>query len=434
MRDFVVLALVAMGTVGALRHPWIGIMLWTWISMMNPHRFGYGIAYDAPVAAVAAGVTVLALLTTRDEKASPFKGPPVAVFAVFAFWITLSYLFGMDISDDYAQWVKVMKVFFMIFLALVVLHTKKHVIALVWVAAGSLAILGAKGGVFTVLSGGSYRVYGPPGTFIEDNNEFAVALIMTIPLLRFLQMQVVSVWGKRLLLAAMLLCAVSAMGSHSRGALLGISAMAIMFWWRGDRKVRNGVLMACFAALLLVFMPEEWFIRMETMENYSEDKSSMGRISAWWTAWNLARDYPFGVGFNAVRPELFAKYSPYPDLIQAAHSIYFQILGHHGFIGLLLFLLFYGLTWSSAGWLRKHSPKIPEAQWCVDLGNMCQACLLGYFVGGAFLSLAYFDLPYNVMVMVVLARAWCVRKGWQSEAVETGRWCIPGLSPVRNPG
>ena len=37
---------------------------------------------------------------------------------------------------------------------------------------------------------------------------------------------------------------------------------------------------------------------------------------------------------------------------------------------------------------------------------MCQVSLVGYLVGGMFLSLAYFDLPYNVLVLVVAARRW----------------------------
>ncbi|MFM9916851.1 MAG: putative O-glycosylation ligase, exosortase A system-associated, partial [Rhizobacter sp.] len=333
MRDYLVLFLVAIGAIKALRHPWVGVMLWTWISIMNPHRFGYGNAFDAPVAAVAAGVTVIGFLITRDQRSSPFKEPTVAVFAAFVVWMTISWLAGLAPADDYPQWSKVMKIDFMIFIALAVLHSKKHVVALVWVCAGSLALLGAKGGLFTLLTGGGLHVYGPPGTFIEDNNEFAVALIMTIPLLRFLQLQVINAWGKRGLGVAMLLCAVSALGSQSRGALLGLSAMGLLLWWRGANRARNGVLMVVVVVALLAFMPSSWYERMQTMNTYGEDRSAMGRISAWWTAWNLARDYLAGVGFNAVRPELFARYSPYPDLIQAAHSIYFQVLGHHGFIG-----------------------------------------------------------------------------------------------------
>jgi hypothetical protein len=46
---------------------------------------------------------------------------------------------------------------------------------------------------------------------------------------------------------------------------------------------------------------------------------------------------------------------------------------------------------------------------------MVQVSLVGYAVGGAFLSLAYFDLPYNMMVMVVLARKWVEDRAWETE-------------------
>ena len=52
MRDFLVLCLVVLGCLAALRRPWIGVMVWTWVSIMNPHRYTYGVAYDAPVAAL----------------------------------------------------------------------------------------------------------------------------------------------------------------------------------------------------------------------------------------------------------------------------------------------------------------------------------------------------------------------------------------------
>jgi hypothetical protein len=35
---------------------------------------------------------------------------------------------------------------------------------------------------------------------------------------------------------------------------------------------------------------------------------------------------------------------------------------------------------------------------------MTQVSLVGYFVGGAFLSLAYYDVPYNLVVALVLTR------------------------------
>ncbi len=383
---------------------------------MNPHRYVYGFAYSAPLAAMAAGATLVGLMTTT-ERESPFKGKPVTLLLVFMLWATVSWLAGLDPEGDYEQWTKIMKIDFMILIALAVLHTKKHIFALTWVIAASLAILGAKGGLFTIMSGGGYRVWGPPGSFIEDNNEFALALVVVIPLLRFLQMQIASAAARLGMSVVMFLCAASALGSQSRGGLLAIATMLLVLWARGRNKVASGFLILIAGASLVAFMPDVWSDRMATISDYDEDQSAMGRISAWFNAWGIALHYPFGVGFNAARPELFAKYSPYfTGSAPAAHSIYFQILGNHGFVGLFLFLSIWLLTFQSAAWLRKTCREIPEARWCADLGAMCQVSLVGYAVGGAFLSLAYFDLPYNIMVLVVLTRVWVERRSWETES------------------
>ncbi len=252
---------------------------------------------------------------------------------------------------------------------------------------------------------------------------------MTIPMLRFLQMQIISWWGKQALTATMLLCAVSTLGSQSRGGLLAIAAMSVVLWWRGKNKLWAGFVMMLAAPLLILFMPDTWSDRMATISEYQSDGSAMGRISAWWTAWGIALHYPLGTGLDFAKHELFAAYSPvYTGSVHAAHSIYFQVLGNHGFVGLFLFLLIWILTWRSANWLRARGAVIPEARWCANLAAMCQVSLVGYAVGGAFLSLAYFDLPYNIMVIVVLTRVWVEKKGWESEPVYVPGWrTIPGL-------
>jgi putative inorganic carbon (HCO3(-)) transporter len=429
MRDILVVSIVAVLALIALRRPTVGVMLWVWLSLMNPHRYAYGFAYDAPLSAVAAIVTFIGLLIAV-QKDSPFKGAPVVLFVLFTLWVTLSWRMGLSPASDYLQWNKVIKINVMLLTALILLRTKEHIFLLVWVCALSLALLGAKGGVFTIISGGGYKVWGPPETFIEDNNEFALALVMTIPLLRFLQTQLHSARGRHVLTAIMVLCAVSAIGSHSRGGLLAIIAMALVMWWRGRNKLMSGLVIVVVGVLLVSFMPDNWTERMGTIQTYDEDQSAKGRFSAWWVSWRLAFDYPFGVGFNIARPELFERYSPYPELgTPVAHSIYFQVLGHHGFIGLFLFLGVWVTTWFLAQRLRRDAMQIPEARWCGDLAAMCQVSLVGYLVGGAFLSLAYFDLPYYVMAAVVLARHWVHRRAWTTEVDRPrSRWLrIPGV-------
>jgi putative inorganic carbon (HCO3(-)) transporter len=414
MRDILIITIFIPAAIMALKRPWIGVMLWTWISIMSPHKLAWGFVVDAPLAAIAAIVTLLGLLGTK-ERQSPFKGVPAWIFFAFCCWMTISWLMGVDVSGDYLQWNKVMKICFMLFVTLVLLHTKHHIMAFAWVTAGSLAILGVKGGIFTILHGGGNRVYGPADTFIEDNNALALAITMIIPLLHFLQLQASKKWIRHGISLVMLLCAAAALGSHSRGGLLAIAAMGAVFWWRSRRKVPMAIMIAIVLLAILPIMPEEWWSRMNSINTYQDDESAQGRFHAWHVAWQVAIHHFFGGGMGYQNQFLFNLYGDGDYRVIAAHSIYFQILGNHGFVGLLLFLALWFATYQQAGWLRKTANHIPQAMWAADLGAMVQVGLVGYAVGGAFLSLAYFDLPYNMMVMVVLARKWVENRSWERE-------------------
>jgi putative inorganic carbon (HCO3(-)) transporter len=421
MRDLLVIAIVLAGCIATLRRPWIGIMLWTWLSIMNPHRYTYGIAYSAPLAAVTVAFVLLGAIMSKDREI-PLKGTPVTWLVCFVVWVNISWLAGLDVGNDYDMWKKVMKIDFMILVALMVLRSKQHIFALMVVCAGSIALLAIKGGIFTFTSGGVQRVWGPPGSFIEGNNEFALAIVVTIPLLRFLQMQLANAWARHALTGTMILSAAAALGSQSRGALVAIAAMVITLWWRGKRKFGSAILLLAVSLPLIAFMPDSWTNRMDTIQDYEQDRSAMGRINAWWVAWGIGLNYLTGVGFNAATPELFAKYGPYVDIPRAAHSIYFQVLGNHGFIGLFLFIAIWLSCWRTAGWLRSQKNLIPATTWTADMGAMCQVALVGYAVGGVFLSLAYFDLPYDILVLLVLTRVWVERQSWKTEPVDPPRW------------
>jgi putative inorganic carbon (HCO3(-)) transporter len=413
MRDALLISTIAGLVLYALVHPWVGIMAWTWISIMNPHRYSWAAA-DLPVAAAIAMATLLGILLTKDKRQF-FITPETAVLISFMAWICITLPFSFDVEGSVEMWKRVMKIDFMILVALIVLHSRKQIIGLAAVLAGSIGFYGLKGGIFTVATGGAYRVWGPDGSFIEGNNEMALALVVAIPLLRFLQLQFSNRWAKHALTVVMILSALAAVGTQSRGALLAIVAMTFVLLLRSDRKVLIGALFAIVAIGLIAFMPGEWMVRMESIGTYEQDTSAMGRINAWWMAWNLACDRFFGGGFDLYTYSTFARYAPVADDVHAAHSIYFQVLGEHGFIGLFLFLLMWVLVWRSAGVLRKQGRQGPETRWVADLGSMCQVSLAGFGVGGAFLSLAYFDLPYNILVLVVLARRWMQLKGWEQE-------------------
>jgi probable O-glycosylation ligase (exosortase A-associated) len=185
----------------------------------------------------------------------------------------------------------------------------------------------------------------------------------------------------------MLLSVVAALGTHSRGALLGVVAMAIYMWLKNPRKLFFGSILLTVGIVLALFMPEQWFLRMETIENFQEDASAMGRINAWWTAYNVAKTHITGAGFDMYNATIFSLFAPDPTRIHAAHSIFFQVLGEHGFIGLFLFLGIWWSVWRVANSIIKDAINKPDFLWCSDLAKMSHVSLVGYAVGGAFICI-----------------------------------------------
>jgi putative inorganic carbon (HCO3(-)) transporter len=407
VRDLALTIIILGGCLMTLRRPWIGVILWAWVSIMTPHTQTYGFANSMPVALMVAVATFLGLAMTKDRR-NPFLDPAVTALALFMVWVSICWPFSHDPEGSKEMLSKVLKIDLMVIISIMLLHTKQQIQYFVWINVFSIAYYGVKGGIFTLKTGGGHRVWGPGG-FIGGNNEVALAFIVAIPLIYYIFFVAPKErkWLRRGLLATMALTAAAALGSHSRGALLGITAMALFLWWRSDKKLAVGILLSAVAVFLIAFMPSNWSDRMGTIENYEQDGSAMGRINAWWMAFNLANDLKlFGGGFEIYLPEVFAKYAPNPTDIHAAHSIYFQVLGEHGWVGLVIWLAIWWYTWRTAAWLRVAGRANQETRWCADLGAMCQVSIVGYCVGGAFLSLAYFDLPYNIMVMVVVTKAW----------------------------
>lgn len=416
MRDLLLIVSLTWFVLIAWRKPWIGIMGWTWVSIMNPHALSWTLS-SMPVAAAVGGSTLIGLFVGEGKK-NYFWCRENIVLVLFMIWMSIGVWTSLLFEPSYSLWVRVMKIDFMILVALVLLHSKRHMMLLVWVLVFSIGFFGVKGGMFTVATGGSYRVWGPENTYIGGNNEVALAIVMTIPLMWFLQMQFKAKWAKRTMIICIVLMAASALGSHSRGALLAIASMALVMWLRGKKKFGMAIAMVVVGGALLSFMPEEWWARMHTIKTYQEDTSAMGRINAWWMAWNVAKSHFFGGGFMIWTGDIFAIYAPDPLDPHAAHSIYFMVLGELGFIGLFLFVLLFSFVWGSAGRMRKLGALQPETQWASDLGGMLQVSLVGYAVGGAFLSLSYWDFPYNLMVLAVIGRRWLERKAWLTEPEE----------------
>ena len=401
----ILLAIVIFSFVpAALFMPYVGILGWSWISFMNPHREVYGFGYNMPWNLIIAVATMAALFFSRERKIPPANQTTV-LLVVFAAWFTFTTWQAPFPDVSWPLWNRNIKTILLALMVVTIMTRKSRIQALIWIIAISLGYYGAKGAVMLVAGGNPENFVGARQSMIADNNHLAAALVMTLPLLNYLRIS--SRWPaiRLVLLAVMVLLVMAVIASFSRGGLVGLVAMMTFLWLKSRQRIRIGLLLAMLAIPAFYLVPESWVERMQTIENAEEDKSFQGRLNSWEVAWKVARERIAGVGFDGPQqPPIYYRYVPMAPRTFAAHSIYFQVLGEHGFIGLILFLLVFFTGWRNAADVIRRTRGDPGWLWAHDLARMIQVSLIGYGVAGAALSLAYYDVPYVLVAITAVLR------------------------------
>lgn len=402
MRDLA-LTIVVFGLLPfCLMRPWIGVLTWYWLGIMNPHKLAFGFAVGFQFAMLVGAATLIGLLMTRSRKAIPWNGP-LTLMLIFFIYTTMTTFFAWAPDAAWVQWDKVMKIVLMTGVTTMLIYGKERIRWLLLVAALSVGFYGVKGGIFTLTSGGVYRVEGPEGTFISGNTFLGLALIMALPLLIYLAREEMRPWLRKILYVTAGLTFLSAIFTYSRGALVGLACVLPLLFLKSNKKF----LVILLALPVIYFgkdlIPEQLYKRTETIETYQEDHSSMQRVRAWWVAWNIAKDNPLtGAGFEfeySPRVDRWFSYMPpeyrrFGESTHSAHSIYFQVLGQHGFVAFALFMGMMLWCLLKLRQIQVVARKSTEMVWIANYANGLQAGFVGYMVSGAFLSSAYFDMMY----------------------------------------
>ncbi len=400
MRDILVTLMIFGSLPFILRHAYIGVLVWSWISYMNPHRLTWGFAYNMPFAMIVAVTLFISLLFCKDRQKVPLN-LTVVIWIMFIIWMAITTFNALNPEAAMTMYTEIIKVQVMTLITMILITDEKKLNLLIWVIVGSIGFFSVKGGVFTLLTGGSFRVYGPPSSNIEENNALAVAVLMVIPLMVYLYRISTNRWIRYGLLFSIVMSLVAVVGSQSRGALLAMLAVGGFFWLKTKTKIVSGVAIVLLLALLAAFMPESWHERMDSIKNYQQDISSLQRLNSWQYSINVADDRLTGGGLQSWSKSSFAMYAPNPDWVFVAHSIYFSVLADHGWPGLILFLSVLGLTWRNLSQVIRRTKDNPSSPPNV-LARMLQVSLIAYLAGGAFLSLSYFDLPWHLIAIAVL--------------------------------
>jgi probable O-glycosylation ligase (exosortase A-associated) len=406
--------------------------MWTLVAYLNPHRLTWGVAYNFPVALVIGGATLAGLPFAKNTNKRIFNLQTILLIALFG-WFCITFLHASQdpilvrhLDDSRMELERIGKILLMIFITILLVSSKERLRNLFLVTTFSFGFFAVKGSLFVWRTSGEFRVYGPPDSFISDNNAFGLALNMALPMFYYMAKNESNRWIRRLLYLSFFCGIIAVLLTYSRGALLGLLVVLAVIALKSKAKILAGFLMVACAWTVLTFAPSQWMQRMGDFAHGNVDDSAAQRLNSWRFAWELAKDYPItGGGLRTFTPELFDRYTP-QFVFNGPHSIYFQTLGEHGFVGLALFLLLLGTTLYSVRTVRKRAAMFAPAAWIIPYSHMIEASLLAFMISGAFLELAYFDLFYQLIATVALLKI-LLRKEILLQVKENARLATPGV-------
>lgn len=415
----------------SLVFPFAGVLLWAWIAFMNPHREAFGLAYDFPFNFYIAVTTLAAWVISQEPKRLPAQMLP-GLFIAFALLISVTTYFALEHAHSFDRWDKHIRTIVLVLVVMALAVSRLRIQAFLWIIVVSIGYYAVKGGGYT-LTGGGGRIFGPAESLIADNNDLALAIVMTIPILNYLRVTSVNPMVKLACMIVMFLSVVAIIGTNSRGGFIGLAVVAIGFIVFAKPKFGALLIPAAMALGIWYYAPSSWWQRVETITEYQTDESAANRFAAWRTSVNVALDRPLlGGGFSAIETDKVDFRYNKPDWransseleksrTRAAHSVFFQVLGDHGFLGLAVWLAIVGAGFFNLLRIIAQARGHAELDWARLLSRTMLITFLGYLAAGTFLSMAYYDVFLCMVALtapmrVIVARA--VEEGDFADEVE----------------
>lgn len=415
MRDLVFVFFFSILFILALRRPYVSVSLWLWAGLFVPAYWLYGFAHDVSFQTILAISTAVVFLFYQRRAKFGFNILFFLVLLIyFHFTVTSIYTIGVE-DDVWLEWNKFSKVMLLTLFVVLIIRSRDHFNYIVMMFVLSLGVMGVIEGLKFIASGGSHHIKGPDNNILSDNNHFALALGMVLPMVVYLLSQYSQKYIRLSLYLVLGLSILSILGTESRGGFIGLVCTGFFLFLNSKHKSYAifGLIFIGLASSLI--LTDKWYKRMDTIETAEEDGSFMIRVKAWKMYTLMAMERPFvGAGFRAVQVgyvwrsvapnfhKLSFIESPEPgEKGWAAHSIYFQVLGDHGFVGFFLFVLILVTIYLMLINIMRKVKDIERLEWQYRLAKMLKVTLVAFSVAGAALSLPYAEIFWAYVAIVI---------------------------------
>jgi probable O-glycosylation ligase (exosortase A-associated) len=395
LRGLFLRVIVALAIPIALFRPFAGLLIYLWLSFARPGDFvGREARFDYLVWIAGACLLGYAIF---EAKRSPVRVKGMILLLMLWGWLALASVMAFDDSLAYPKLWEYSRGFVMAFATASMANSEKRVRQILYVLAASLGLLGLKSALDALLSGFSYTVVGPGG-MIAEQNEYALALDMAIPMLVWLvhdESRNWIRWAFRIMAAG---SAIAVVATRSRSGLLGLLMGGLIITIYSKRKLIASVSVLAAVAVLLLIGPKAALERYSTISTAAEnDASAVGRLEAWDAAIQMTKRHPvFGVGLrNFVL--VFPQYSNAEPRV--THNVVFDMLSETGIPGCILFLAMIFATISHMFLLSRAAQRDPRTEHLATFCRIVAGSLLVYLVPNMFINRQDFDLMYQLIAL-----------------------------------
>jgi probable O-glycosylation ligase (exosortase A-associated) len=420
MRDLMFAMMMLVAIPLAIARPFNAYLFWAWTAVVIPTSYFFGFLVNARLNFLFAILTLLLIALGRVPLKSYQANRVTWLYLLFLFHATLVYFLAYPGNPYNGEYYELFLKGLLFSLAMpFFVRERVHMHALIIVIVLGFGLHGVLNGLKTLASAGGHNVVGPAGTMIADRNHLSAALALALPLLYYLFTQSSHRLIRLGFLGGFVLVALAIVGSGSRGGFIALAVVSAWLVMTSRKRWRALALLAIMALLFVNLAPQEWFNRLSTIEEAGADASFMGRVIAWQISSAIALNNPvFGGGFHAVQVQaIWDQFVGAPSLLgflnlplptfnaKAAHSIYFEVLGDMGFVGLFIFLgiLFHAIR-TRYVIKRQLSTMGKQWLWARDMADMLMLAVIAYMAGGAAVSLAYFEVIYMVVMLMEMLR------------------------------
>ena len=436
------IALTLLGTGGSLVKPLCGVLIYYLFAVLRPqYIWAWALPPDVPwseyVAVPTIAVAALFLLfrsANRDQSTANAYSPRAygavhLVTLLFAAWIALSYFTARNQDAAWPWFLEYLKIFLMFFASAVLIRSVNDVWWVMVVAAIALGYIAFEVNLMyltTRYMGIYFNGYGG-----LDNNGAGLMLAMGVPLCLFLWMSTDRLW--RWGFAALIPFILHAvLLTFSRGAMVALIAASPLFFMRGKHRLQLAIAFLAVVIILPMLAGREVRREFFSTTRYEDDPSAMSRFDTWSAGWRLGLDYPvFGVGVRNSKLYLH-EYGGEVLRDRAIHNQYLQTLADSGFPALGLYLLMLGVMVLGLRrvrrWARRRTDE--EARCAFALACGVEGSLAVFCVGGVFLSLEVFELPYLLLLLGAQLPLVLNMAAAQSPADQPARVVAAGARPL----